>query len=33
LARDANGHDLVADGGVSGKLLGGVPGLAKITRS
>ena len=36
LSRDAryiNGHDLVADGGVTGILLGGLPGLSKITRS
>ena len=32
-ARYINGHDLVADGGVTGTLLGGLPGLSKITRS
>lgn len=32
-ARYVNGHDLVADGGVTGILLGGLPGLSKITRS
>jgi NAD(P)-dependent dehydrogenase (short-subunit alcohol dehydrogenase family) len=32
-ARYVNGHDLVADGGVTGTLLGGLPGLSKITRS
>ena len=32
-ARYVNGHDLVADGGVTGNLLGGLPGLSKITRS
>jgi NAD(P)-dependent dehydrogenase (short-subunit alcohol dehydrogenase family) len=32
-ARYVNGHDLVADGGVTGNFLGGLPGLSKITRS
>jgi len=32
-ARYVNGHDLVADGGVTGNLLGRLPGLAQITRS
>ena len=31
-ARYVNGHDLVVDGGVSGTLLGHLPGLAQITR-
>jgi len=31
-ARYVNGHDLVTDGGVTGILLGGLPGLSKITR-
>jgi NAD(P)-dependent dehydrogenase (short-subunit alcohol dehydrogenase family) len=31
-ARYINGHDLVADGGVSGNLLGRLPGLSRITR-
>lgn len=31
-ARYVNGHDLVADGGVSGNLLGRLPGLSRITR-
>lgn len=32
-ARYVNGHDLVVDGGVSGNLLGRLPGLSQITRS
>src|SRR5215471_18360087 len=32
-ARYVNGHDLVVDGGVSGNLLGRLPGLLRITRS
>ncbi len=32
-ARYVNGHDLVADGGVTGNLLGRLPGLTRITRS
>ena len=32
-ARYVNGHDLVVDGGVTGNLLGRLPGLAQITRS
>ncbi|MCI0549123.1 MAG: SDR family oxidoreductase [Candidatus Rokubacteria bacterium] len=31
-ARYVNGHDLVVDGGVSGNLLGRLPGLSAITR-
>lgn len=31
-ARYINGHDLVADGGVSGNFLGRLPGLSRITR-
>ncbi|MFP6727634.1 MAG: SDR family oxidoreductase [Alphaproteobacteria bacterium] len=31
-ARYINGHDLVADGGVTGNYLGRLPGLSKITR-
>src|SRR5438445_281358 len=31
-ARYVNGHNLVADGGVSGNLLGRLPGLSQITR-
>lgn len=31
-ARYVNGHDLVADGGVTGNLLGRLPGLSQITR-
>ena len=31
-ARYVNGHDLVADGGVSGNFLGRLPGIAKIPR-
>ena len=31
-ARYVNGHDLVIDGGVSGNLLGRLPGLSRITR-
>jgi len=31
-ARYVNGHDLIADGGVSGNLLGRLPGLSQITR-
>jgi glucose 1-dehydrogenase len=31
-ARHVNGHDLVVDGGVSGTLLGRLPGLSQITR-
>ncbi len=32
-ARYVNGHDLVVDGGVSGNLLGRLPGLSQISRS
>jgi glucose 1-dehydrogenase len=32
-ARYVNGHDLVVDGGVSGNLLGRLPGISQITRS
>lgn len=32
-ARYVNGHDLVIDGGLTGNLLGRLPGLSKITRS
>jgi NAD(P)-dependent dehydrogenase (short-subunit alcohol dehydrogenase family) len=32
-ARYVNGHDLVVDGGVTGNLLGRMPGLSQITRS
>jgi NAD(P)-dependent dehydrogenase (short-subunit alcohol dehydrogenase family) len=32
-ARYVNGHDLVVDGGVTGNLLGRVPGLSQITRA
>lgn len=32
-ARYVNGHDLVVDGGVTGNLLGRMPGLSNITRS
>ncbi|HEV2054346.1 MAG TPA: SDR family oxidoreductase [Methylomirabilota bacterium] len=32
-ARYVNGHDLVVDGGVTGNLLGRLPGLQQITRS
>jgi len=32
-ARYVTGHDLVVDGGVTGNLLGRLPGLARITRS
>ena len=32
-ARYVNGHDLVVDGGVTGNLLGRLPGLSRITRS
>jgi NAD(P)-dependent dehydrogenase (short-subunit alcohol dehydrogenase family) len=31
-ARYVSGHDLVVDGGVTGNLLGRVPGLSRITR-
>jgi len=31
-ARYVNGHDLVVDGGISGNLLGRLPGLSRITR-
>src|SRR6266699_3437743 len=31
-ARYVNGHDLIVDGGVSGNLLGRLPGLSQITR-
>jgi len=27
-----NGHDLVVDGGVTGNLLGRLPGLSQVTR-
>jgi glucose 1-dehydrogenase len=32
-ARYVNGHDLIVDGGVSGNLLGRLPGLSRITRA
>jgi NAD(P)-dependent dehydrogenase (short-subunit alcohol dehydrogenase family) len=32
-ARYVNGHDLVVDGGITGNLLGRMPGLSQITRS
>ncbi|HEX7786122.1 MAG TPA: SDR family oxidoreductase [Methylomirabilota bacterium] len=32
-ARYVNGHDLVVDGGVTGNLLGRLPGIGQITRS
>ncbi len=32
-ARYVNGHDLVVDGGVTGNLLGRLPGTSRITRS
>jgi glucose 1-dehydrogenase len=32
-ARYVNGHDLVVDGGVTGNLLGRLPGITRITRS
>ena len=32
-ARYVNGHDLVVDGGVTGNLLGRLPGLSQITRA
>lgn len=32
-ARYVNGHDLVVDGGITGNLLGRLPGIAQITRS
>ena len=32
-ARYVNGHDLVVDGGVTGNLLGRLPGIAQITKS
>ncbi|HEU4438033.1 MAG TPA: SDR family oxidoreductase [Methylomirabilota bacterium] len=32
-ARYVNGHDLVVDGGITGNLLGRLPGLGQITRS
>ena len=32
-ARYITGHDLIVDGGVTGNLLGRLPGLARITRS
>jgi NAD(P)-dependent dehydrogenase (short-subunit alcohol dehydrogenase family) len=32
-ARYVNGHDLVVDGGITGNLLGRLPGIARITRS
>ncbi len=31
-ARYVNGHDLIVDGGVTGNLLGRLPGLSKLTR-
>jgi NAD(P)-dependent dehydrogenase (short-subunit alcohol dehydrogenase family) len=31
-ARYVNGHDLVVDGGISGNLLGRLPGLSQVTR-
>jgi glucose 1-dehydrogenase len=31
-ARYVNGHDLVVDGGVTGNLLGRLPGLSQLTR-
>jgi glucose 1-dehydrogenase len=32
-ARYVNGHDLVVDGGITGNLLGRLPGISQITRS
>ena len=32
-ARYVNGHDLIVDGGVTGNLLGRLPGIGQITRS
>lgn len=32
-ARYVNGHDLVVDGGITGNLLGRLPGIGQITRS
>lgn len=32
-ARYVTGHDLIVDGGVTGNLLGRLPGIASITRS
>ena len=32
-ARYVNGHDLVVDGGITGNLLGRLPGIGRITRS
>ena len=32
-ARYVNGHDLVVDGGLTGNLLGRLPGLSQITRA
>jgi NAD(P)-dependent dehydrogenase (short-subunit alcohol dehydrogenase family) len=32
-ARYVKGHDLVVDGGVTGNLLGRLPGIGQITRS
>jgi len=31
-ARYVNGHDLIVDGGLTGNLLGGLPGLSQLTR-
>ena len=32
-ARYVTGHDLIVDGGITGNLLGRLPGIAQITRS
>jgi glucose 1-dehydrogenase len=32
-ARYVNGHDLVVDGGLTGNLLGRLPGLSQLTRA
>ena len=32
-ARYVNGHDLIVDGGLTGNLLGRLPGLSQITRA
>ena len=32
-ARYVNGHDLIVDGGVSGNILGRLPGLSQVTRA
>ena len=32
-ARYVSGHDLVVDGGITGNLLGRIPGISRITRA